>query len=155
MKERIVDKDIRLVPYHRDAQIDALSLSWYQDASVCKQVDNRDDLYDLDLLHRMYDYLCAHGVCYFIEYKGKLVGDLSLLDNEEVTIVVCKEYQNQHIGRRCIREMEKLAAEKGMHTLKANVYSFNQQSQRMFESLGFSKVEEEWYQLCVGESRPL
>ena len=28
-----------------------------QDADVCKQVDDRDTPYDLELLHRMYDYL--------------------------------------------------------------------------------------------------
>ena len=106
MKERIVDEQIRLVPYYRN---DAVSLRWYQDAAVCKQVDNRDTPYDLALLHRMYDYLCSHGDCYYIEYLGILVGDVSLLDSGEVAIVVCKEYQNQHIGRRCLLNILKLA----------------------------------------------
>lgn len=52
MKERIVDEQIRLVPYYRN---DAVSLRWYQDANVRKQVDNRDTPYDLALLHRMYE----------------------------------------------------------------------------------------------------
>ena len=51
MKERIVDEQIRLVPYYRN---DAVSLRWYQYAAVCKQVDNRDMPYALALLHRMY-----------------------------------------------------------------------------------------------------
>ncbi len=51
MKERIVDEQIRLVPYYRN---DAVSLRGYQDANVRKQVDNRDTLYNLALLHRMY-----------------------------------------------------------------------------------------------------
>lgn len=78
MKERIVDEQIRLVPYYRN---DAVSLRWYQDAAVCKQVDNRDTPYDLALLHRMYDYLYSHGDCYYIEYLGILVGDVALLDS--------------------------------------------------------------------------
>ena len=143
MKDRIIDSEIKLIPYYRN---DGASLSWYQDLGVCKQVDNRDEPYDIDLLHSMYDYLSSHGNCYYIEYKGKLVGDVSLRDNAEIAIVVCKEYQNQHIGRRCIREMLTLAAEKSMNTVKANIYSFNEQSRRMFESLGFYKTEEEWYQ---------
>ena len=53
--------------------------------------------YDVELLHRMYDYLTAHGDCYYIEYKGVLVGDVSLRENSEIAVVVCKEYQNQHI----------------------------------------------------------
>lgn len=143
MKERIIDKDLKLIPYYRN---DKESLSWYQDLDICKQVDNRDTPYDINLLHGMYDYLCAHGDCYYIEYKGKLVGDVSLRDNSEVAIVICKEYQNQHIGRRCIRDMMVLASEKGMNTLKANIYSFNEQSQHMFETVGFCKTAEEWYE---------
>ena len=147
MKDRIVDNEIKLIPYYRN---DAVSLPWYQDPDLCKQVDNRDEPYDLELLHRMYDYLSAHGDCFYIEYRGKLVGDVSLRDNAELAIVVCKEYQNQHIGRRCIREMLTLAAEKGMSTVKANIYSFNEQSRRMFESIGFYRTDEEWYQYDLG-----
>ena len=42
-----------------------------------------------------------------------------------------------------IGENIKLAEEKGMHELYAQIYSFNAQSQRMFESAGFKRVEEE------------
>lgn len=52
MTERIIDKEIKLVPYYRN---DEVSLPWYQNLDVCKQVDNRDELYDLELLHCMYD----------------------------------------------------------------------------------------------------
>lgn len=143
MNTRIIDREIKLIPYYRN---DEVSLWWYQDLDVCKQVDNRDEAYDVELLHNMYDYLCSHGDCYYIEYKGVLVGDVSLRDNSEVAIVVCKEYQNRHIGRRCINEMVKLAAEKGMTAITANIYSFNTQSRKMFESIGFHQTDEEWYQ---------
>ncbi|MDY4821684.1 MAG: GNAT family N-acetyltransferase, partial [Lachnospiraceae bacterium] len=143
MTERIIDKEIKLFPYYRN---DEVSLPWYQNLDVCKQVDNRDDPYDLELLHCMYDYLSSNGDCYYIEYEGKLVGDVSLRDNGEIAIVVCKEYQNRHIGRRCVLDMLKLAKEKGMSKVKANIYSFNKQSQTMFQSIGFVKTEEEWYE---------
>lgn len=142
MTERIIDRELRLVPYYRN---DAASLPWYQDPDVCRQVDNRDTPYDAELLHRMYDYLCANGDCYYIEYNGVLVGDVSLRKNAEIAIVVCKEYQNHHIGRRCVEEMLKLAKEKGMPRVIANIYSFNTQSQTMFRSAGFEKTGEEWY----------
>lgn len=142
MKERIVDSEIRLIPYYRN---DEVSLPWYQDLDLCRQVDNRDKPYNINLLHSMYDFLCSHGECYYIEYKGKLVGDVSLRDNAEIAIVVCKEFQNRHIGRRCAKEMLKLASEKGMEFVKANIYSFNHQSRRMFESIGFYQTDEEWY----------
>jgi RimJ/RimL family protein N-acetyltransferase len=35
--------------------------------------------------------------------------------------------------------MFKLAKEKGMDTVKANIYSFNEKSRRMFEVVGFKK----------------
>ena len=142
MTERIVDSDIRLIPYYRN---DAVSLPWYQDPQVCKQVDDRDTPYDLELLHAMYDYLSSHGGCWYIEYRGVLVGDVSLRDSGELDIVVCRAYQNRHIGRRCVLDMLALAREKGMEQVTANIYSFNRQSQRMILAVGFEKTDEEWY----------
>ena len=104
-------------------------------------MDNRDKPYDTELLHSMYDYLCAHGDCYYIEYNGVLVGDVSLRDSGEIAIVICKEYQNKHIGRRCVIDMLKRA--------KANIYSFNAQSRRMFLSVGFRQTDEEWYEYAL------
>lgn len=146
MTERIIDKEIKLVPYYRN---DEVSLPWYQNLDVCKQVDNRDEPYDLELLHCMYDYLSSNGDCYYIEYEGKLVGDVSLRDNGEIAIVVCKEYQNRHTGRRCVLDILKLAKEKGMSKVKANIYSFNKQSRTMFQSVGFVKTEEEWHEYII------
>lgn len=146
MTERIIDKEIKLFPYYRN---DEVSLLWYQDLDVCKQVDNRDEPYDLELLHCMYDYLSSNGDFYYIEYEDKLVGYVSLRDNGKIAIVVCKEYQNRHIGRRCVLDMLKLAKEKGMSKVKANIYSFNKQSQTMFQFIGFVKTEEEWYEYII------
>ena len=142
MTVRIVDSDIRLIPYSRN---DAVSLPWYQDPQVCKRVDDRDTPYDLELLHAMYDYLSSHGSCWYIEYRGVLVGDVSLRDSGELAIVVCRAYQNRHIGRRCVLDMLALAREKGMEQVTANIYSFNRQSQRMILAVGFEKTDEEWY----------
>ncbi|MHB0807795.1 MAG: GNAT family N-acetyltransferase [Facklamia hominis] len=144
MNIRQVDEAIRLIPYYRN---DAVSLAWYQDIEICRQVDNQDESYDLDQLHRMYDYLCSNGHCYYIEYQGSLVGDVSLCEDGEVAIVICKDYQNQGIGRRCIQAMIQLATEQGLSAVKARIYIFNQHSRHLFESLGFIKIAEEWYQL--------
>lgn len=143
MTERIIDGERRLIPYYRS---DAASLPWYQDLTVCKQVDDRDTPYDVELLHRMYDFLSTHGDCYYIEYQGVLVGDVSLRENGEIAIVVCREFQNRHIGRRCVLEMLRLAREKRMARVRANIYSFNKQSRRMFLSVGFVQTDEEWYE---------
>ena len=142
MENRIVDQDIVLIPYYPNPEV---TLAWYQDLDVCRQVDNIDHVYDLDLLNGMYTYLSTHGNCYYIQYRGQLVGDVSLRDNAEISIVVCKEYQNRHIGRRCVMDMLALAKEKGLTEVKANIYAFNTQSQKMFESVGFRKEADEWY----------
>ena len=148
MEERAIDQEITLIPYFPNEEV---ALAWYQNQDVCKQVDNIDYLYTPERLRRMYDYLSNHGQCYYIQYCGILVGDVTLLDNAEVSIVVCKEYQNKHIGRRCIANMIKLAKEKGMSAIKANIYSFNAQSQRSFQSCGFKQVSDEWFECRIAE----
>lgn len=144
MQTRIIDEDLTLVPYYPNEEV---ALPWYQDPQVCKQVDNLDGIYSPENLKAMYNYLNAHGNLYYIQYRGVLVGDVCLRDNDEVCIVVCKDYQNLHIGRRCIAEMIKLAGEQGLKKLKAHIYSFNTQSQRMFLAAGFSHTDGEWYKL--------
>mgnify|MGYP002514525033 CR=1 FL=1 len=59
------------------------------------------------------------------------------------------EYQcgrGVNIGTDKAAALGKLAAEKGMDHVLANIYSFNKQSQHMFEAAGFYKISEEWYQ---------
>lgn len=146
MKVRQVDEEIKLVPYYPNY---ATALEWYQDIELCKQVDNRDTVYDLDLLKGMYRYLNRHGDLFYIKYKNRLCGDVCLQPNGEVNIVIAKPYQNRHIGRRVISEIIKLAKEKGIGELHAEIYSFNTQSQMMFKSIGFKEVSDEQYVLSI------
>lgn len=144
MKNRIVDEEIKLVRYYPNY---ATALEWYQDLDLCKQVDNRDTVYDLALLKGMYGYLNQHGDLFYIKYKNRLCGDVCLQPNGEINIVIAKPFQNKHIGRRVMNEIIKLAKEKDMHELHAEIYSFNTQSQKMFQSIGFKKVNNELYVL--------
>lgn len=142
MEIRMVDEDIRLIPYYKNNDV---AIKWYQDKDVCKQVDDIDFVYDLDRLNRMYDYLTKRGDVYYIEYKSALVGDVSLKDDGEIAIVISKENQNRGIGRRVIRKILDLAKDKGMAEVKACIYPFNKQSQRVFTLVGFEKIGEEDY----------
>lgn len=146
MVARIVDEEITLIPYFPN---EAVTLPWYQDRDVCKQVDNINEVYTLERLQAMYTYLSTHGMCYYIQYRGVLVGDVSLKDDGEVAIVICKAYQNRQIGRRCIQNIIKLAEEQGMKQIFAEIYAFNEQSRRMFLHVGFVRREENrfFYQL--------
>ena len=143
MEIRLIDDELSLIPYYRN---DEVSLAWYQDPDVCRQIDNTDMLYTLEKLHRKYDYFSSHGSCYYISYNGILVGDISLLDNGEIVEVVAKEYQNQSIGSRCLLNIILLAKEKGMKKVHAKIYSFNHQSLKMAAKVGFEKVDDEFYE---------
>lgn len=146
VKSRIVDEEIMLVRYYPNYKT---ALAWYQDLDVCKQVDNRDTIYDLDLLKRMYKYLSRHGDLFYIKYKNRLCGDVCLQPSGEVNIVIAKPFQNKHIGRRVIKGIIQLAREKHISELHAEIYSFNTQSQKMFQSIGFTKVDDEQYVLSM------
>lgn len=146
MISRMVDREIQLIRYYPNY---AVALNWYQDADLCKQVDNRDTVYDLALLKAMYKYLNQHGDLFYIKYKNRLCGDVCLQPDGEINIVVAKPFQNRHIGRRVIGEIIELAKEKNLPKLYANIYSFNTQSQRMFESMGFTQEEAEKYVLVL------
>lgn len=146
MLNRIVDEEIKLIKYYPNYKT---ALPWYQDLEVCKQVDNRDTVYDLDLLKAMYKYLNRNGDLYYIKYKNRLCGDVCLQPDGEINIVVAKPFQNKHIGRRVIREIIQLAKEKNIQEVYAEIYSFNTQSRRMFESIGFQRVDDEKYIMIV------
>ena len=146
MKTRIVDDEITLVAYYPNY---ATALEWYQDLELCKQVDNRDTAYDIKLLKGMYKYLNNHGDLFYIKYKNRLCGDVCLQPNGEVNIVIAKPFQNKHIGRRVINEIIQLAKEKNIPQLHAEIYCFNTQSQKMFQSIGFKKVDDEDYILTL------
>lgn len=138
-----VSEEIKLIPYFENYDT---TLKWYKDKDVCKQVDNIDFVYDIDRLKKMYNYLNTHGKLFYIEYNNELVGDISLTDEAEITIVVCKEFQNKHIGRCCVTKILELAEGKGLKSITANIYAFNHQSRKMFEAVGFKQIDEELFE---------
>ena len=141
MNKRIINDELILIPYYPNEEV---ALKWYQDPQLCKQVDNINFVYTSERLHAMYTYLSTHGDCFYIEYQGMLVGDITLKD-DEISIVICKEYQNKHIGRKCIKNIIELAKEKGLSQVKAEIYPFNLQSQKMFCSIGFKNEKDDWF----------
>lgn len=134
--------DIELIPYYDDFE---KTLNWYSDKVLCMQMDGKQDTYDIDRLRNMYSYLCKYGECFYISYMGELVGDITLLDRGEIAIAICKDYQNKHIGRRAIELILELARQKGFDKVYAKIYSFNIQSQKAFEAIGFSHNAGEIY----------
>lgn len=142
MEEIIIENNLKLISYFPNQEI---TLKWYQDLDVCKQVDNIDIPYTIERLDAMYNYLSSNGDCYYIEFNNTLVGDVSIFNDNEIAIVISKEFQNQHIGRKCINQMILLAKAKGIKELKATIFYFNTQSKKMFEAVGFKQVGKELY----------
>lgn len=145
--ERIIDGELALVPYYPAPET---ALAWYLDPELCRQVDNRPEPYTPERLERMYDWLNERGRLWYIRYRGELVGDAALRDDGEVCIVVRRESENMHIGRRVIRELLAAAREAGMAEVRAVIYGFNAQSRRAFEAAGFEHAGGENYVFRFG-----
>ena len=104
----------------------------------------------MSILSMAYDtnFTFSFKRCVF-KYKNRLCGDVCLQPSGEVNIVISKSFQNKHIGRRVINEIVQSAKEKDIQELHAEIYSFNTQSQKMFQSIGFKKVDDEQYILTL------
>lgn len=142
-----IDETLSLVKYYPNYKT---TLPWYQDAELCKQVDNRDGVYDRQRLSCMYRYLAKTGECYYIKIREKgrsrLIGDITLY-NGEIAVVVCKQYQNRHIGRKAVEALLKRAKDVAWTKVEAEIYDFNKQSRKMFLSIGFKQIAPERY--CI------
>lgn len=130
-ERRIADGEIALAPYSPN---DSASLSWYQDPALCRQADSRGGACDSEL----YNYLNRRGDLYYIKYRNRLCGGVCLHPDGEINIAAAAPFQN----RRGMGELVRMAREKGVPRLYAEIYSFNAQSQRMFEH-----AKEERYEL--------
>lgn len=127
---------VTLVPYYPNERA---ALPWYQDAALCRQVDNRDTPYDLALLRQMYRYLKGQGQLFYIKCAGRLCGDICLQRSGEINIVVAAAYQNRRIGTQAVEQVVDMAKKQGMPLVYADIFSFNARSIRMFHSLGFTE----------------
>ena len=134
-----IEDGLRLVPYYPNEDE---CIKWYQDKQLCLQVDGTYETYSLERLRKMYSFLNENGELFYIEYEGKPVGDICLRNNEEVCIAISSEFQNRHIGRKCVRALIPLARTKKYRKMLAN--SFNKQSYRMFKEAGFMEYKPEW-----------
>ena len=112
---------------------------------ICKYSKVHLRLIFLRFIHGTYRYLNKNGYLYYIKYKGRLCGDVSLQYNGDVAIVIEKNYQNKHIGRRVLKEIITLAKKLNYEKIQANIYDFNLQSKKVFELVGFNKIKEETY----------
>jgi len=122
------------------------ALDWYQDIETVKLVDGVDVPYSPEKLSGMYHYLDKHGELYFIEILEdgifKPVGDVCMWQ-EDLPIVISHHYQRKGIGKRVLKLLIARAKELGWQELHVNeIYHYNIGSRRLFESVGFTLLEE-------------
>ncbi len=122
------------------------ALDWYQDIETVKLVDGVDEPYSPEKLAGMYHYLDKRGELYFIEMLEdgiyKPIGDVCMWQ-DDLPIVISRDYQRKGIGKQVLKLLIARAKELGWAQLRVNeIYHYNVGSRRLFESVGFTLLEE-------------
>ncbi|HFI0393829.1 TPA: GNAT family N-acetyltransferase [Streptococcus suis] len=138
-----VDDQLRLRRY--DGQHD-FAFDWHQDLELVWLIDGDKEVYSVDLLNRMYDYLSKNGECYFIEIleDGQFlpIGDVTLFRDDFAIAIGDKRYWKKGIGTKVLQRMVERAKELDfMEILVEEIYDWNMGSRKLFEKCGFEAVE--------------
>lgn len=135
-----IDKTLRLRKF--DYKYD-FALRWYQDEGLVHLVDGPySEVYILEKLKRMYEYLNRKGELYFIEIRENEdfvpIGDVTLWEDDMPIVIGDKKYQRRGIGKKVIAALIERGREIGFHKMKVReIYSYNIASQKLFKSMGF------------------
>lgn len=138
-----VDDGLRLRKYDGAC---GFALNWYQDPETVYLVDGRREPYSPERLHRMYDYLNAHGELYFIELLEadgwRPIGDVTFC-REDMPIVIGETAQRgRGVGRRVVEALVRRGRALGYDTLYVNeIYDYNTGSRACFARAGFRACE--------------
>jgi RimJ/RimL family protein N-acetyltransferase len=144
----LLDNNLRLRPIIMPEDV-AIAIPWYLDPEVLYYSEGGESStkYDSDRVQAMYNYLLNKAEVYIIEVDTKNgwlpIGDVSLFHESGVPIVIGNpEYRSKGIGKRVIQLIINRAKELGRKNISTNgIYTFNERSCRLFESLGFTMVE--------------
>lgn len=140
-----IDSDLRLRKFNGKFDF---ALDWYKDKEMIKLVDGENaELYDIDKLERMYNYLNNKGELYFIEIKDNNeflpIGDVGFWQEDMPIVIGDKEYRGKGIGYKVIKALIERAKTLGYKEIYVNeIYSYNIASQKAFEKVGFKRYKE-------------
>lgn len=138
-----IEKNLRLRKYNSDCDF---ALEWYKDEETVYLVDGVKDVYNIDKLYRMYDYLSKNYEVYFIEVleneKFIPIGDVSFSNFDIPIVLGNKNYRNKGIGKKVINCLIQRAKNLGFNFLEVKeIYEYNYGSMKLFESFGFEKFK--------------
>lgn len=139
-----INSSLRLRKY--DGNI-SFALQWYQDEETVRLVDGESaKIYNIERLHRMYDYLNSIGELYFIEVLELSeyfpVGDVTFWQDDIPIVIGDKRYRNRGLGTLVIKTLIKRAIKIGYNTIYVKeIYNYNQGSRALFEKNGFKEYK--------------
>lgn len=134
-----IEGSLRLRKY--DGMYD-FALKWYQDEETIYLVDGKRDLYTMERLKGMYEYLNDSGELYFIEVMDngswRPIGDVTFWQEDMPIVIGDPRYRGQGIGSKVIAALIERGRELGYDHLEVEeIYDWNEASRRCFEKLGF------------------
>ena len=138
-----IDKSLRLRKY--DGVYD-FAFVWYQDEETAYLVDGKKELYTMERLKGMYEYLNDTGELYFIEVLEngtyKPIGDVTFWQEDMPIVIGDKNYRGKNIGRKVVSTLVQRGKRLGYDYLEVGeIYDWNEGSRRCFESVGFRAYE--------------
>ncbi|WP_400241916.1 GNAT family N-acetyltransferase [Niallia sp. JL1B1071] len=142
----LIDKELRLRPIQIPEDL-TIALPWYQDKEVLYFSEGDGTApYDINIIERMYSYLSKLGELYIIEifdeHKWQPIGDVTLAEDMLPIVIGPKVFRGKGLGKRIIGLLIERAKRLEWEKMKVKkIYSYNIASKKMFESLGFTKVE--------------
>ena len=122
-----------------------LAQAWYTDPEVMYFSEgDKDARYDLPMIEKMYRCLADQGELYIAELliagQWVAIGDVTLAPDTLPIVIGEAQYRSQGYGKRLISLLIDRARALGWPQLRVkSIYTFNQRSRRLFESLGFEQ----------------
>lgn len=134
-----IEKSLRLRKY--DGMYD-FALEWYQDEETVYLVDGKRDLYTMERLKEMYEYLNDAGELYFIEVMDngswRPIGDVTFWQGDMPIVIGERSCRGRGIGTKVVAALIERGRELGYDHLEVEeIYDWNEASRRCFEKLGF------------------
>lgn len=121
--------------------------AWYQDPEVLYYSEGGSAAvpFDEERVERMYRYLLKKGEVFIVELQEGLswvpIGDAALCPDCLPIVIGDAKYRSQGLGKRVLQLLVDYARTTGWDHLHVNgVYTFNERSLRMYQSLGFVKI---------------
>ncbi len=138
-----IDEKLRLRKFDDNFEF---AFIWYQDEQTNYMMDGKRGVYDWDQLSRMYHYLQNKGEVYFIEVTENEtyvpIGDVTFWQGDMPIVIGKKEYRGRGIGKKVISALVERGKNLGFDYVGVGeIYDWNEQSRRCFESVGFRAYE--------------